>query len=693
MSDTPIARLTLKSWPRVITFLSLASLLLVLAVADTAHSQVQQAGNLLSSEQATFVGPRGWTPQGNTVVRHVSSPSFDRSGSLEVVVDESGPWPDSTGTARAGTTPRDGVEVTPGTHLKGSLRVHAADDPASARCEVRWYDADDKARILSTTSGTTQEVGADGWTHLTCEGTAPDGAGSAGLRVHLAGTSYGEAFHVDDAWLSTSAQTDEPDPGPIPEPTPDPEPTLDPTPEPDPRLPAPEENLLSSAQATFVGPRNWTPQGNTVVRHASSPSFDQAGSLRIAVDESGPWPDGSGSARAGTSPRGDGIEVAAGARLEGSVRVQAVEGSAPGRCEIRWFDDSGIGRIIGTSAGEMRQVGTGGWTKLKCSATAPSGVATASLRVFLADTDYGDVFHADDAWLSTDGQPGVAPTPDPEPTPAPEPTPDPTPTPVPTPTPTPTQEPEPTPIPGGWPGPNNTGVINESALKPSGSVSTSRDGQVIENLEVTGSISVQHDNVTIRNVRVRGTGRYGIAVPHTMDDVKGLLIEDVEIVGISGKRSAGLVHYGEWTARRVNIHRFQDAVKMRTNQTLEYSWLHDLYKAPGSHNDAVQSIGGSNSVIRGNNIENQLGQTSAIILQSNNDQVANWIIEGNRLAGGGYTFYLRDKGSGFGAPRNMTVRNNVWVRDSYRFGPHSLDAGPGWIWTGNTHDDGTPLDR
>ena len=57
------------------------------------------------------------------------------------------------------------------------------------------------------------------------------------------------------------------------------------------------------------------------------------------------------------------------------------------------------------------------------------------------------------------------------------------------------------------PGPDNTGPYDESILVPSGSITVTQNGAVIENVSVTGSIVVKASNVTIRNFRIDGQGR------------------------------------------------------------------------------------------------------------------------------------------------------------------------------------------
>lgn len=480
------------------------------------------------------------------------------------------------------------------------------------------------------------------------------------------------------------------------------------SPDEDPSPPAPDgptaTNLLTWAQHTFDAESfGWVPQGNTIVAQTDAGSFDEAGALVVRVSESGPWPDNSRTARVGTSPgKHDGVPVTPGVEYTGSARVLSLDGATEARCELRWYSAAGKQRIIHTDAGAMTDVGEREWTALQCNATAPASAVAASLRVVFGGVDFGRSFLVDDAWLVEglvdDANPPSDLTEDPTSEPTPEPTPDPTPTTDPEPTeepaPEPTEEPSSEPVsppPSSFPDASNTGVVDESALRPSASVTSTHDGQVIENLEVTGAIQVKHDNVTVRNVRVLGTGLYGISVPHTLHDaVTGLLIEDVEIAGVSGDRSAGLVHYGRWTARRVNVHGYEDAVKMGTGQVLEDSYLHGLHKTATSHNDGLQIQSGHGSVVRGNSIVNDYTQTSAIMLQTNFGAIDNWLIEGNRFHGGGYTMYLEDKGNGHGPPTNVTVRGNVWDLDSAHWGPVRIKNRHSSLrWENNTYDDGT----
>ena len=99
---------------------------------------------------------------------------------------------------------------------------------------------------------------------------------------------------------------------------------------------------------------------------------------------------------------------------------------------------------------------------------------------------------------------------------------------------------------------HNTGPTNVGALVPSGSITISTNGAVVENLDVTGQITVTADNVTIRNFRVDASASpwYGI---HNKGS--NLLIEDGEIFGArsAGVRTAPIARH---PALPVSIRRF-----------------------------------------------------------------------------------------------------------------------------------------
>lgn len=255
--------------------------------------------------------------------------------------------------------------------------------------------------------------------------------------------------------------------------------------------------------------------------------------------------------------------------------------------------------------------------------------------------------------------------------------------------------------PSSFPGASSTGYkscgLSLSDLRPLSGTISLRDGAVLENFDLQGQVSVTGSNVTIRCGRIRTGAAYGIVA--TRNGGESFTARGVEIEGVSasGSNSAGVGPYGSWTLDRVNVWRFRDGIKLGSNQTVQYSWIHDLWKVDGAHNDGMQSVGGRNVRIIGNNIEGPWRQsTSALILGAGTGGfLEDYVISGNRLSGGGYTVYIGGK-DGNPTPQNIQLTNNTWVRGSNSYGYLSTRLNwpandGGAVISGNVYDDGTPI--
>ncbi|ETK34338.1 right-handed parallel beta-helix repeat-containing protein [Microbispora sp. ATCC PTA-5024] len=249
-----------------------------------------------------------------------------------------------------------------------------------------------------------------------------------------------------------------------------------------------------------------------------------------------------------------------------------------------------------------------------------------------------------------------------------------------------------------WPGPDTTGVPPGTPLRPSGSIRVTREGTVIDGLDVHGEISVEADDVTIRNTRVRGIpGWWGIL---QRQGFSGLTVQDVEIFGNGRERTQfGILNQGGMiTVRRADIHTISNGIS--TEQGLiEDCYVHDpkLYK--GDHIDMIMSSGppapGTQLIIRHNTAVNTLDQTGAISLFQDFGVVHDVTVQDNLLAGGGWSLYA---GAGVkGTSSNVKVIGNVFSRKVWpkggQAGPVAYwDAhGPGNVWQGNKWDDGRPV--
>ncbi|MGH3648183.1 MAG: right-handed parallel beta-helix repeat-containing protein [Micromonosporaceae bacterium] len=263
------------------------------------------------------------------------------------------------------------------------------------------------------------------------------------------------------------------------------------------------------------------------------------------------------------------------------------------------------------------------------------------------------------------------------------------PAPSPSPTPTPggshtAPGPSPSSTPGGtpptyagWPNASNTGVPSGKSLKSSGSLTITTAGRVIDGLNINGCVDVKADNVVIRNSRI-SCDRTTFAI-RTWDGASNLLVEDSEIDG-EDKVSAALC-CGHYTLRRVEIRNVEDGPRLASKTRVYDSWIHDLSRLPGSHNDALQTTGAEDIIVRHNTLEAYNTSTNdpmnaAIMLGSTTGPaVRNMLVEHNLFTGGNYTINFRPDIT----CSNVVFRNNTFV-DNARYGPVAGHSASGVTW-------------
>jgi len=242
------------------------------------------------------------------------------------------------------------------------------------------------------------------------------------------------------------------------------------------------------------------------------------------------------------------------------------------------------------------------------------------------------------------------------------------------------------PIPAGFPNENNTGLTNPSALKVrNGSLTVTKDGTVIQDLEIRGRVTIDAKNVVMRNVWVYTTGAWTIWVRPGAS----LLIEDSEIGHPSYPGERGLGGVGKVTARRVDIHYVEDGIKAGSNSLYERVYCHDLDSPnPNPHADCLQDDGGaSNFTIRDSTLDARypdgVSANSAIIIKSDLGSIRNVTIEGNFLNGGNLIVMV-DKGTKYPLPSNTVIRDNAFGRD-VRYPPGVLlyRSSAGITWQNN----------
>lgn len=211
-----------------------------------------------------------------------------------------------------------------------------------------------------------------------------------------------------------------------------------------------------------------------------------------------------------------------------------------------------------------------------------------------------------------------------------------------------------------------------------GNMTTSSNGQIIEQRDIKGTLTVNHDDVVVRNCRMS-----------QVDNRQGdrLLIEDSVIDGQNNKDDG--FKDGGITLKRVEITRCQDGGKASGNTIMENCWIHDLWVTSTSHNDGAQIMSGSNCRFTNNRIENFTG-TAAIFLKPDFGAISNITIEGNyTFKAGNFAYQADPKGTVF--PTGIVYRNNVFgaVQTNVSFaGTHRINA-KNVTWENNRREDGT----
>jgi PKD repeat protein len=218
--------------------------------------------------------------------------------------------------------------------------------------------------------------------------------------------------------------------------------------------------------------------------------------------------------------------------------------------------------------------------------------------------------------------------------------PSPTATATPTNTPTATPTATPTPTPTGWPDASNTGVPPGTTLTPSGPLSITQAGTVIDGRDIP-YVLVNAPNVTIRNSRIHSNALWLVDNNST-----GLVIEDSELDG-EGNRSTA-IGSSNFTLRRVEITGAENGCDIggSGNVTVVDSYIHDLTTTGDAHTDGCQIGQGAHDLIFRHNYISPQGvgtpaSTSAIIMWTKDGtQNARVWIEDNMLDGSHASFAL-----------------------------------------------------
>jgi hypothetical protein len=260
----------------------------------------------------------------------------------------------------------------------------------------------------------------------------------------------------------------------------------------------------------------------------------------------------------------------------------------------------------------------------------------------------------------------------------------------------------------GFPDATSTGVPSGTALQSvpgqvssgagwhfdarHGYVVVTARGTVLSGLSIAHSLVIDASDVMVRDVRVVTGGYFGISLRHT----RGVTIEDSTISGqnsTTGRVGAAIDDvYGDSTGiviKNDDISLFRTGVQVSTG-LITGNYIHDPGYVHGDHTNGIYAAGTTEPLtIYGNTIYNDLGQTDDINLDasSSGHHVANKIVVGNLLAGGGYSIY--GGGARHGRTSDIIIKDNEFGQLYYplggRYGPVAYFdlTGTGNVWSGN----------
>ncbi len=214
-----------------------------------------------------------------------------------------------------------------------------------------------------------------------------------------------------------------------------------------------------------------------------------------------------------------------------------------------------------------------------------------------------------------------------------------------------------------------------------------QDGTTLSNVEIHGTVRIYGSNVTLRNVKIVSSEFWALRV-----DGRNVLLEDSTIVGGDGTQCS--IVGGNWTGRRLDLYGAGDGIKMGANSQLYDSYIHDLSRANGNHNDGIEITNAPNTKVIHNTILNSNSQTSAVMISEfGSTSNSGVVISNNLIGGGGYTVY----GGAPDTAQGHQVTNNLFTtrffEDSGYYGPVAYWRSSGNTWSGNVWADGPNAGR
>ncbi len=222
-----------------------------------------------------------------------------------------------------------------------------------------------------------------------------------------------------------------------------------------------------------------------------------------------------------------------------------------------------------------------------------------------------------------------------------------------------------------YPDATNTGVPAGTHLTPSGDVTASTPGMVVDSLDVSGSIEVSANGVTIKNTRITvpapgcGTattcGNSGI---HIDSGVTGTLIQDVEITTAPGATVEHAIrNLGGETTKAVRLYAHGPDALWFGSGDLEDTYHVCSFAIADDHVENLYNGGGNGTLIVNHcTLLNPISQTSTVFNKNDFGDITTTTVTNSLLAGGGYTLYGGAGGSGGNVVGPVTITGNRFAR-------------------------------
>jgi hypothetical protein len=253
-------------------------------------------------------------------------------------------------------------------------------------------------------------------------------------------------------------------------------------------------------------------------------------------------------------------------------------------------------------------------------------------------------------------------------------------------------------LPAERPSAATTGVPAGVALTPSGDIAADTAGMVISAKDVTGQIVVSADNVTIENSKVHTKGGENDIAIKIGDGVKGTKVLHSEIYTETGGY-VGLLG-GDAFVCASYFHGWENGMTLGGGMMVQANFIDRLASGQaGAHYDGIEVYsGGAPSRLWGNHIrmtdpaDQWLDETGAINLTAYQGNIDDVEMNGNMLGGGSYTLYVDEQNAS--KATNVKITNNTFYKGTPAYGPVLIRREASvTVFSGNTLEDGTPVDR